>query len=66
MKRCRVPFFSPMMNVKNRRSSAVTVPVISPASAIIHQKLWQKLEEHRGDGEREPEVETMPDTFSPY
>jgi hypothetical protein len=54
------------MNVKNRRSSAVTVPVISPASAIIHQKLWQKLEEHRGDGEREPEVETMPDTFSPY
>jgi hypothetical protein len=54
------------MNVKNRRSSAVTVPVISPASAIIHQKLWQKLEEHRGDGEREPEVETMPDNFSPY
>jgi len=57
-----------MMNVKNRRSSAVTVPAVSTASAIIHQKLWQKLrvEEHRGDGEREPEVETMPDTFSPY
>src|SRR2546422_4693734 len=50
----------PRMNVKNRRSSAVTVPAISPASAIIHQKLWQKLwqklrvEELRGGGEREP------------
>ena len=43
------------MNVKNRRSNAVTVPVISPASAIIHQKLWQRLrvEQHRGGGERE-------------
>ncbi len=29
-------------DVKNRRSSAVTVPAISPASAIIDQKLWQK------------------------
>jgi hypothetical protein len=44
----------PKMNLKNPRSSAVTVPAISPASAIIHQKLWQKLEEHRGGGEREP------------
>ena len=43
-----------MMNVKYRRSSVVTVPAISPASATIHQKLWQKLEELRGDGEREP------------
>src|ERR1035441_1560699 len=41
------------MNVKNRRSSAVTVPAVSPACAIIHQKLWQKLEELRGGGERE-------------
>lgn len=46
----------PKMNVKNRRSSAVTVPAVSPASAIIHQRLWQKLrvEELRGGGEREP------------
>jgi len=56
------------MNVKNRRSSAVTVRAVSPASATIHQKLWQKLrvEELRGGGGREPAVETMPDTFSPY
>ena len=27
-------------------------PSLSPASAIIHQKLWQKLEEYRGSGER--------------
>jgi len=31
------------MHVKNRRRSAVTVPAVSPASAIIHQELWQKL-----------------------
>ena len=44
------------MNVKSRRSSAVTVPAVSPASAITHQKLWQKLrvEALRGGGEREP------------
>jgi TATA-binding protein-associated factor Taf7 len=56
MKRCRHGLSTPMMNVKNRRSRALTVPAISPASAIIHQKLWQKLrvEEHRGGGEREP------------
>jgi hypothetical protein len=41
------------MNVNNRRSSAVTIRAVSPASAMIHQKLWQKLEEHRGGGERE-------------
>jgi hypothetical protein len=52
-KRCQVPFFSPKMNAKIRRSSAVTVPAISPASAIVHQELWQKLEERRGGGERE-------------
>ena len=42
------------MNVNNRRSSAVTVRAISPASAIVHQELWQKLrvEEHRGGGAR--------------
>jgi hypothetical protein len=63
-KRCPTPFlpteetvsgtvFPPAkMNVKNGRSSAVTVPAISPASAIIHQKPWQKLEEQRGSGER--------------
>jgi hypothetical protein len=42
-----------MINVKNGRSRAVTVPAISPASATVHQKLWQKLEGHRGGGERE-------------
>jgi len=30
-------FSPPMMNVKNRRSSAVTVRAVSPASAVIHQ-----------------------------
>ena len=59
-------FSPPKMNVKNRRSSAVTVRALSPASTIIHPKLWQKLEELLGGGEREPAVETMPDTFSPY
>ena len=33
-KRCQVPFFSPRMNVRNRRSSAVTVPAISPACGV--------------------------------
>jgi hypothetical protein len=48
------PSSPPKMNVKNRRSSAVTVPAVSPASAIIHRKLWQKLEEYRRGGERVP------------
>jgi hypothetical protein len=41
-------FSPPRMNVRNRRGSAVTVGAISPASATIHQKLWQKLEEQGG------------------
>ena len=35
-------------------ATRVTVPAVSPAGAIIHGKLWPKLEEYRGDGEREP------------
>jgi len=43
MKRVSYGFSPQRMNVNNRRSRAVTVPAISPASAIIPQKPWQKL-----------------------
>lgn len=38
-KRVRNRHSPPEMIVKNRRSSAVTVRAVSPASAIIHQEL---------------------------